>query len=114
MHEFSIIQNVIDIVKESACEKGLTKVTKVTLVIGKMRQIVPEAMQFAFEAATKGDLLEHSELAMKFKPIKMKCNTCDAVFEVEDNEYFCTACNGSDLSIIQGQELIIQSIEGEK
>lgn len=114
MHEFSIIQNVIEISTESIKDRGLTKVLNIKLIIGKMRQIVPEAMQFAFEASTKGTLLESSVLEMEFKSIKMRCKSCSAEFQVDDNMYICETCQGTDLSIIQGQELIIKSIEGEK
>jgi hydrogenase nickel incorporation protein HypA/HybF len=113
MHEFSIIKNIIDIVDDTIKENGLTKVTRVKLLIGKMRQIVPEVMQFAFEEATKGTLLENSDLEMEFRPIIMKCNTCSGEFEVHDNLYFCEKCKCADLSIINGQELIIKSIEGD-
>ena len=114
MHEFSVIQNILDIVDDTIKENGLTKVTRVNLLIGRMRQIVPEAMQFAFEAATKGTLLETSELEMEFKSIIMKCNKCSDEFEVYDNRYFCEKCQCADLSIVHGQELIIKSIEGDK
>ncbi len=114
MHEFGIIQNIIEIVTDSIKENGLNKVTKVKLLIGKMRQVSPEAMQFAFEATTKDTMFEASKLEMEFIPIQMKCNKCSREFEVQENLYFCEKCQGTDLSIVHGQELIIKSIEGEK
>ena len=114
MHELSVIRNILDIVDDTVKENGLKNVSKVRLLIGKMRQIVPEVMQFAFEAATKETLLEKSELEIEFQSIIMKCNKCSNEFKVHQNQYFCDKCQCTDLSIIQGQELIIKSIEGDK
>ncbi len=114
MHEFSVIQNILDIVDDIIEENGLKKVTKVKLLIGKMRQIVPETMRFAFEAATKDTPLEAATLEMTFKPIHMKCKQCEKEFIVHENCYFCESCQSSDLSVIHGQELIIESVEGEE
>jgi hydrogenase nickel incorporation protein HypA/HybF len=114
MHEFSVIKNIIDIIDDTIKEKGIAKVTRVKLLIGKMRQIVPEVMQFAFEEETKGTLIENAQLVMEFKSIIMKCNRCSDKFEVLDNLYFCEKCQCADLSIVQGQELIIESIEGDE
>ena len=58
MHEFSIIENILTIVEEISVKEGLTSISKVSLLIGKMRQIVPDTMSFAFEAAAKGTIAE--------------------------------------------------------
>ena len=114
MHEFSVIRNIIDIVNDTVKENGLTKVTRVRLIIGRMRQIVPEVLEFAFGEATKDTLLENSKLEISFKTVLMKCTGCSNQFEVKENNYLCEKCGCDDLSIIQGRELIIESIDGDE
>ena len=114
MHEFSIIENILTIVEETAEKEGLTSISKVTLIIGKMRQFVPETMSFAFEAASKGTIAESAALEMEFIPIKIHCNECGNEFIVNNHTYVCDKCSSTDLSVIEGQELIIKNIEGER
>lgn len=114
MHEFSIIENILTIVEEISEKEGLTSVSKVTLLIGKMRQIVPDTMSFAFEAAAKGTIADSAALEMEFVPIKIHCNECGNEFIVKNHTYVCEQCGSTDLSVLEGQELIIKNIEGER
>ena len=55
MHEMSITQGIIDI-----CEKhaGGRRVLSVDVEIGELSSVVPEAVEFCFEACSQGTLLE--------------------------------------------------------
>jgi hydrogenase nickel incorporation protein HypA/HybF len=114
MHELSIISNVVTITEEAALKEGLKKVTRINLLVGALNQVVPEMMQFAFETITKNTLVENSELNIINVPIKMKCRSCNHTFIVEEHVFLCIECNSADLELIEGKELFIQSIEGEK
>lgn len=113
MHEFSLIQGVLDTVFETAEANGLSCITGVKLRIGGMRQVVPETMRFAFRSAVKGSIAESSGLDMEFLPVVCVCSNCGKETEVEDNVFLCPECHCPDMDIKQGMELIIDSIEGE-
>jgi hydrogenase nickel incorporation protein HypA/HybF len=113
MHELSIIENILNIIIGIAQKEGLTSITKVVLEIGELRQIVPQTMRFAFEAASKGSIAESAVLEMEFVPVKARCNSCTREFLINDNIFLCAHCGGTDLSVTEGQELIIKNIEGE-
>ncbi len=113
MHEFSIVENILDIVTKTASDNKLTKVTKIKLIIGKMRQIVPETMQFVFEIASKETLAKGADLQLHFIPVVVSCNKCLDKFTVDDNIYFCEKCQSTDITILKGMELLIEGIEGE-
>ena len=55
MHEMSITQSVVDICTQNA---GGRRVTAVVLEIGELSGVVPDAIEFCFEACSKGTLLE--------------------------------------------------------
>ena len=57
MHEMSLCQGIFDSVVPVAKANGATKITEITLTIGDMTMVVPEAMEFAFEALSEGDPL---------------------------------------------------------
>ncbi len=113
MHEFSIISNLFDILMKIAEENHLKKIYKVTLSVGKMRQVVPVAMEMAFTGITSGTIAEGAELIIENVPVKMHCSGCGKEFTVEHNIFVCPECGSPRLELLEGQELIIKNIEGE-
>lgn len=113
MHELSIVSNIFTIVENIARENQLSRVTKISLVVGRMRQVVPVAMDMAFRAVTKDTIAEDAELEIKYLPIVMRCRSCGSSSQVNDCCFICPQCESVQLDIIQGQELLISHIEGE-
>jgi hydrogenase nickel incorporation protein HypA/HybF len=50
MHELSIMQSALDQVLEKARQAGASRVHAIRLRIGALSGVVPDALQFAFEA----------------------------------------------------------------
>ena len=113
MHEFSIIENIFKAIEKVANEKGLTRIHKVKLQVGLLRQIEPRTLQFAFDTVSKGTFLENAILDVDTVPIIMYCNNCTATFEVKEQAYICPDCEGMDLKLLKGKEIILESIEGD-
>jgi len=111
MHEFSIIENIFKTITEVAGKEKLNRVTRINLVIGKMRQIVPDIFEYAFHISSKNTIAENAKLSIEFVPIKMKCNDCNHISEIADHIYFCSSCGSSNLELLSGKELYIKSIE---
>ncbi|MDR3237483.1 MAG: hydrogenase maturation nickel metallochaperone HypA [Spirochaetia bacterium] len=113
MHELSIAGSLFDILQNIAKENNLKKIYKVTILAGRMRQIVPTAMEMAFTAVTAGSLAEGAKLEIEVVPIKMRCVSCSEEFSVWHNIYICPSCESAKLELLQGDELIVKNIEGE-
>ena len=62
MHELSITQSVVEICEQNA---GGRRVLSVTLEVGGLSGIVPDAVEFCFEACTRGTLLEGAKLIIE-------------------------------------------------
>ncbi|MBD3391804.1 MAG: hydrogenase maturation nickel metallochaperone HypA [Chitinivibrionales bacterium] len=114
VHEFSIVESILDTLGELAGKNRLARITSVTLTIGRLRQVVPETLRFAFEAASKDTVAHGARLELEFVDIRARCTTCGAKFRVENNYYICGTCNGTSVELTSGDELIIQSVEGEE
>ena len=113
MHELSIVEGLIDIVKDTAREHGLSKVTRIKLRIGEMRQVVPDALLFAFEIAGKDTVAEGAEILITNVPTKAHCDGCGIDFGVEEFCFVCTGCGSGQVTVTEGKELYIDSLEGE-
>ena len=60
MHEMSLVEALMDTLLDMQRRQGWSRVSRVTLKVGRLRQVVPEAMVFCFEVASKGTSVEES------------------------------------------------------
>ena len=68
MHEFSLIQSIFKIIEQVAQANNLQTISKIRLKIGKLRQVAPDFLQFAFAAVAKGTLAEGAALISLARP----------------------------------------------
>ncbi|AQA24746.1 hydrogenase expression/synthesis hypA family protein [Rhodococcus sp. MTM3W5.2] len=107
MHEMSITQSVVDAVCERAAGR---RVRRVTIEVGTLCAVVPDSMQFCFELATEGTVMEGASLEIDQPPGRAHCRGCGADFELTDLVVLCR-CGSVDVEILSGRELRIMSME---
>jgi hydrogenase nickel incorporation protein HypA/HybF len=113
MHEMSIAQSVIDIIKEEMHKNNVTTLKSVRLHIGQMSAVVPDSLSFCFEVITTGTKLEGAKLIMDVIPLQGYCRNCENEFEIEDNAFVCPSCQSTEIKAIGGQDLSIVEMEVE-
>jgi hydrogenase nickel incorporation protein HypA/HybF len=59
MHELALTRDIVAIVCKAA---GSRRIQKVTLEVGKMSCVMPEAIEFCFDAVTQGTQAEGARL----------------------------------------------------
>ncbi|MBF6354944.1 hydrogenase maturation nickel metallochaperone HypA [Nocardia higoensis] len=107
MHELAITQSVIDAVCEHAAGR---QVYSVTVDVGVLTAVVPEAMRFCFDLATEGTVAEGASLDIRCVPGAAHCRDCGADFTVTDPILLCR-CGSADVELRAGRELRIRSME---
>lgn len=112
MHELSIVQNIIDIILAELPKHNLTRVESISLRIGEMRQVVPDALFFGFECLSKNTPLEGAEVKIEHIPIKGRCRNCQHEFILDNWLQSCQKCGQNHVEIISGKELEIAEFEG--
>jgi hydrogenase nickel incorporation protein HypA/HybF len=110
MHELSIAQAVVTIASRHA---GDRTVRRVELRVGYLRQVVPDALAFAFELLTEGTPLAGAELLIEEVPARGRCRECEAETEMRELPLWCAHCGGFDLEILAGEELLVDALELE-
>ncbi len=108
MHELGITKNIVAIVSENA---GGAPVRKVIVEIGKLSAIMPDAISFCFDVCCKGTLLEGATLEIIEIPGLGKCCQCGTKISLEQPFGICDNCGSAEITIIQGEELKIKSME---
>jgi hydrogenase nickel incorporation protein HypA/HybF len=113
MHEVSICESIIDILKEQAAKEGASRVTSVVLKVGEMAGVVEGSMRFAFEVVSKDTLAEGAELIIHSVPLTARCSSCGTVFPIEGYAFSCALCGSPQIMVVSGRELIVEELEME-
>jgi len=114
MHELSVAQNIIEIIQQSVPESKWNQVTAVRVEIGAVAGIVPDSLEFSFQAITTESVLSNAKLITEFIPFRVHCRTCNTETENEEGFAMCGKCRSTDIRIISGTELRIKEIELEE
>lgn len=112
MHELSIAHSLVEVVTEAAEKAGAKKVTRVQLRLGALSGVARDALEFGFELATRGTLLDGAALEVEELPVILACDRCGADSVLEGIQGFaCPACGALSPRLRQGRELDINGIE---
>lgn len=111
MHEMSIAQSLISVIREEMLKHHAKTLRSVRLKVGQLTAIVPESLSFCFEVITTGTELEGARLIMDVIPLKGSCDDCKSEFEIKDYAFVCPSCNSTKIKTIAGQDLSIAEIE---
>jgi hydrogenase nickel incorporation protein HypA/HybF len=110
VHELSIAESVVRVASHHAEGR---RVTRVYLKVGHLRQVVPSALAFSFELVAHGTPAEGAELEMQQVPATGVCKECGEESRLVAFPLQCRSCRSHDLEIIEGEELLVESLELE-
>ena len=111
MHELSVVMGIVKIAEQEAQKAGANTSERIELEIGKLAGIDLQALDFVWEAAVKGSLLQHAEREIIVLEGKATCSDCDQDFEVDNYYDSCPNCQSYLKIISQGKELRIKALE---
>jgi len=113
MHETALALSILDIIVAKCSEAGGQRVDSVRLRIGKAAGVLPDALQFAFDAAKATTVAEQASLAIEHVPVGGTCNDCKKPFSVPDVQYVftCPHCGSRSFEITNGREMEIVDME---
>lgn len=107
MHELSITRSVVAICAERA--SGAV-VSRVTLEIGKLSAIMPDAVRFCFDICAEGTSVEGARLEILVIPGRGRCRDCGSEMLLTQLFGRCD-CGSTDLELLAGDELKIKEME---
>jgi hydrogenase nickel incorporation protein HypA/HybF len=111
MHELSIAQNIIEMIQDQVPARDLGNVTTVRLKVGAFAGVVPDSLEFSFEAITSGSPLSNARLEIETVPFRLLCNNCGTTGENDGGFSICETCGSTDTKILTGSELNLMEIE---
>ena len=111
MHELGITQSIVEIAERTAREQRASKVLSVTVELGSLSGVVPEALEFCYEACSSGTLLEGSQLRIERIPAQARCRDCQRTFPLDELLAGCPNCGSAAAELLSGEELRIKEME---
>ena len=111
MHEVGLMQGILDAAGERADQHGAERIHRISLLVGALSGVVPEALEFAFQVLSPDTASEGAVLEIERVPVLCLCPACDADFEPADYVYECPQCRRITDRVLRGRELQIVSIE---
>jgi hydrogenase nickel incorporation protein HypA/HybF len=108
MHEMSITQGIIDICEQHA---GGRRVLSIDVEIGELSSVVPDAIEFCFEACSQGTLLEGARINIIRLPGRGQCLDCGSDSPLSSLFGACQRCGGYRVKVVSGEEMRVREIE---
>jgi hydrogenase nickel incorporation protein HypA/HybF len=111
MHELSIAQGIVDIVRQYVPERQGPRVASVRVRVGRLSGVVPDSLEFCFGAIVAGTPYESARLRIEPVPTACECADCAARFETQDPVFLCPSCGSGNVRLVSGTELQVVDLE---
>ena len=113
MHEYSIVQALLNQCEEIAQKNEAEKITKVVTKIGVLSGVEPHLLEIAFNTFKEDSIAKDAEFVMNIQKLKIFCSTCKSESELDEPYYCCPKCESLEVEVIDGEEMYLMSLEME-
>ncbi|MBM6999684.1 hydrogenase maturation nickel metallochaperone HypA [bacterium] len=115
MHEYSIVEGVMDGVIPLARQNGASRVSVIRLRIGTMTDIVREALDFAWDVVCdeRGPIVQGCRLEVEPVEPHFVCMACGHEYDADRLHPRCPVCGSGQTLLTKGRELEIASFDIE-
>lgn len=111
MHELPITQKLLEQVLIVAEKNRLMRVNMVTIRLGALSGYVDESIDFYWRIIAKDTVAAKAEVKVVRTEGQVECLNCGKVMKWTAE--VCPQCKSHRLKITAGNELMLQSVEGE-
>lgn len=113
MHELWLCKNIFEMIQKKFDEKKFKRVKKISLEIGELVAVDPAALIFSFSVITEGTMAKDATLDIIPVHGKAICSVCRKSVNINQYADACSYCGSFELTITQGNELHVKSMEVE-
>ena len=115
MHEISLVQSLMQQLKELALANQASKIVKVTMEVGPLSGVVADSFRFGFDIlSSDDDLVRGAELVLESSPVSYSCSECGHVTITSgEKPEECEKCQELFLIPLGGDDLILRQVEME-
>ena len=111
MHEASIMQAALESASAELHKAGAQTITRLKLRVGVLSGVVPEALDFAFEALRAGTPAAAATLEIELAPAVFRCLDCAIMTKLTVMTFTCPECAGCLVVDHGGSQLELTQLE---
>lgn len=111
MHEYSIVQALIERVDTEVRARGATGVHRLTVRIGELSGVEAELLSTAYDTFRERTVCERAELDLEIVPARWACPDCGGAI-ARGAVLTCPSC-AMPARLVQGDEIRLDRIEME-
>ncbi len=111
MHEYSLVQAMMQRVEEEARARSATGVHRIQVRIGHLSGVEADLFATAYDVLRPGTLCAAAELIITREDGAWQCGACGATVPV-GGELVCPQC-GWPARLVRGDDLVLERIELE-
>jgi hydrogenase nickel incorporation protein HypA/HybF len=111
MHEYSIVQALVDRVEQEAAARHAVSVDRLVLRIGELSGVEVELLTTAYLTFRERTICARAALEVATVPAAWACRTCGEPVR-RGAALRCAACGGP-AALLRGDEIILERIEME-
>ncbi len=100
-------------VERIAAENEARAVSRIALKVGLLSGVEPDLLRHAFTIAREGTVAQAARLDVEEGPVRVSCRRCGGSGEAAVNRLLCPDCNGWQVDVIEGEELLLLSLDLE-
>jgi hydrogenase nickel incorporation protein HypA/HybF len=108
MHEFGLCEGIVDAIQRRANGR---RVARVRIRVGAMHRVDHEAFKQAFSWAADQTEAQDATVDLMIASVRIVCHQCAAETESEDAILVCRSCGAVSFDVVQGNEIVLESIE---
>lgn len=112
MHEYSLVQALVERVGAEAARRGALAVHRLTVRVGELSGVDPELLQVAYDTFREGTLCAKAPLVLERVPARWTCPRCGAAIP-RGAALRCAACGVPARLEDGGDALMLSQIEME-
>ena len=110
MHEASLVRTLIRQVEAIAERHAEARVAEVSVSVGDFSGVEPELLRMAFERQIAVTPLDGARLRLAHVPLEGVCSQCNSEFSIVAFRFICPHCEGSQVTVLRGEEMILESL----
>ena len=111
MHEMSICESILDVLKDQARAQNFDTVKRISLEIGPLSGVEIEALKFGFDVVMRDSLADGAALDIIETEGKAWCFSCGKTVSIAARYEPCPECGSHQLQVTGGEEMRIKELE---
>jgi hydrogenase nickel incorporation protein HypA/HybF len=111
MHEYSIVQNLMEHIEAQARRHGARSVHGVSVRIGELSGIEPDLLRTAYDLVRERSICAEAPLTITMVPARWECRACAA--EIPAGQPLRCATCGAPARLATGDDILLDRLELE-